>query len=958
MRKPVLLKSLLVAIYILTIFIIESKAQFYNTGDPPNVRWRTFHTSHFQFIFPAEYEQKTREYAVSFDEAWERVAEQLNHQPKSIPVVIHPYVSRSNGLVVWAPKRMEIYPVPPQTIDPQPWMHQLAIHETRHVVQISKLNQGFTKALSFFTGEQSIGLAAGIIPAWFYEGDAVFAETAYSLSGRGRSPSFEMKISAQVSDDEKIFSYDKSQFGSYRDFVPNHYEYGYQMVAYAFEKFGHDFWSETLNFTGRNPFIPFAFRRGMKKQKGISPDDLYQLAVENRKTERKTGNDIQDKSSQTVSPAKTDYINYYSPQYLNANTLVVLKDGPGFVRQIVSLNEQGEEKKLYIPGSLSVNRISANAGKITWSETIPDARWGNQSYSVIRIFDVSTKTETQLTRKTRYYAPSISPSGNYIAAIENDVLNNCYLVILDAWNGKIISRDKTSEGSFLQFPDWTSENEIVMTRQDDKGKHIVSFDTSTGTWSTLLSGGSYDFTRPTGNTETIYFNSTWNGKDDIYALERSSGEFFKLSDSEYGAFEPAMKQNENSIAFADYTHRGFEVRMITAEIKNLIHFIPPEKGPHPYYSSGSEEPVIFRPDEEKAKRFKSKPYSKLGHLFNFHSWAPFSYDFENINPVDNPQIYPGLTLLSQNLINTSVSQLSYAYKNGRHFTSNSLTYSGFLTVMEFGMNYGDDPLIYSGRDTIGPGEIKSDLLNIRARFSIPLNLTMNRYIRGFTPSLQVNYNNSYYHYTLEDKYKRGRVSLDWQLNYYSYLRLAPKDISPRWGSQLRFRYFSSPFEKENFGSIFTTTAIGYLPGLFKHHSIRVRGNYQKQNPVKYLYQSLIEFPRGFHIMRTEILYTLNADYFLPLLYPDLSIPGIIYLKRLRGAAFYDYALNNYRVYNQSLNQIQWMNQNLFSTGAEIIADYHLFRLLFPFSTGIRINYLPQYGEVKTELIFSINLGVF
>jgi hypothetical protein len=236
---------------------------------------------------------------------------------------------------------------------------------------------------------------------------------------------------------------------------------------------------------------------------------------------------------------------------------------------------------------------------------------------------------------------------------------------------------------------------------------------------------------------------------------------------------------------------------------------------------------------------------------------------------------------------------------------------------------------------------------------------MNRYIRGFIPSLQVNYNNSYYHYTLEDKYKRGRVSLDWQLNYYSYLRLAPKDISPRWGSQLRFRYFSSPFEKENFGSIFTTTAIGYLPGLFRHHSIRLRGNYQKQNPVKYRYQSLVESPRGFPpFENTEILYTLNADYFLPLLYPDLSIPGVIYLKRLRGAAFYDYALNNYRVYNQSLNQIQWMNQNLFSTGAEIIADYHLFRLLFPFSTGIRINYLPQYGEVKTELIFSINLGVF
>jgi hypothetical protein len=953
------MKQLTIIAFLLFAGIKISFGQFYKTGDPPgNVRWLSFKSDHFKFIFPDEFELQAREYALTFDQAWERITGQLEHKPKPFPVIIHPYVSRSNGIVIWAPKRMEIYPVPPQHIYPQSWIRQLALHETRHVAQISKLNQGFTKLLSVFTGEQAVGVAAGMIPSWFYEGDAVYAETAFSRFGRGRNPSFEMGIKAQVLDDEKIFSYDKSRFGSYKNYVPSHYEYGYQMISHGSAKFGHETWNKTLDFSGRYPFIPFAFRQGMKNQMGLTPMQLYNELISERKQawEKEISEGI-SASSLNYSPGKDDYVNYTSPQFISETEIAALKDGPGFAKQIVLLEKNGTERKLHVPGFLSVNRISAKAGKITWSETIPGARWGNQSFSVIKVFNLNTGEETKLTRKTRYYAPALSPSGNYIAAVETDPLNNCFLIILDALSGIVQTKEKIEYGSFLQFPEWTNENELVMTVLDEEGKHIMVFDLTSQSWKKLFSGGDYDLSRPTGNEDHIWFNGTWNGKNDIFMLDRKTGTIYQTTFSRHGAFDPAILNQEN-IAFQDYTYMGYDIRILTSEDILQIPFNIPETNPLPYYSSQLEEPIVFEPDEEKSNNFQSKPYGKISNLFHFHSWAPFWFDFTTLDPVSNPDIYPGLTLLSQNLINTAESQLSYAYKNKNHFLSNSFIYSGFLTKIDLGMEYGEMPLVYQGRDTVGLEELDNDLLNFRARFYIPLNLTRSRFVMGLTPYLQINYNNSFYHYTQQNEYKRGNVTLDWRLNLYSYLKMSIRDISPRWGQQFRFRGYSSPFEDENFGSIFHATAIIYFPGLLRHHSISIRGDYQKQIPVKYLYQSLADFPRGFEKRPTEILHSIKSDYYFPVLYPDLNIPGVLYLKRIRGTLYWDYAYNQYRVYNEAANRIDWLGQPLSSGGFELIADYHAFRLLFPFSTGVRVNYLPQYGKVTPELIFSINLNVF
>jgi hypothetical protein len=100
------------------------------------------------------------------------------------------------------------------------------------------LNKGFTRGLSWLFGEQATAIVSGLfVPMWFMEGDAVCTETAISHSGRGRIPSFEMEIRSQMLQ-KGMFSYDKAVFGSYRDFIPDQYVLGYQIVANTRRRFG------------------------------------------------------------------------------------------------------------------------------------------------------------------------------------------------------------------------------------------------------------------------------------------------------------------------------------------------------------------------------------------------------------------------------------------------------------------------------------------------------------------------------------------------------------------------------------------------------------------------------------------------------------------------------------------------------------------------------------------------
>ncbi|NMC41488.1 MAG: hypothetical protein GYA43_10035, partial [Bacteroidales bacterium] len=222
------------SVFVFSAVSLTSYGQYYDTGeDPAGLKWLQVKTDRFRVIYPEKYGTQGIELTKALEEAASDMENLFPVKKSRIPVIVHNYTTQSNGYVAWAPKRMEIYPTPEQNGIPLDANRQLALHELTHVYQMQSLNRGLTKILSVPLGQQFPGVVAALLPQWYMEGEAVFSESILSQSGRGRTPSFQKSLKAISVEKGKMYRYDKIVNGSFRHFVPDHYQSGYQMVAWS-----------------------------------------------------------------------------------------------------------------------------------------------------------------------------------------------------------------------------------------------------------------------------------------------------------------------------------------------------------------------------------------------------------------------------------------------------------------------------------------------------------------------------------------------------------------------------------------------------------------------------------------------------------------------------------------------------------------------------------------------------
>ena len=185
------------------------------------------------------------------------------------------------------------------------------------------------------------------------------------------------------------------------------------------------------------------------------------------------------------------------------------------------------------------------------------------------------------------------------------------------------------------------------------------------------------------------------GVDDIYALDMSSGELRKATDARFGAFEPSVDMDHRRMAWSDYTNKGYNIAVKEIDPSHFETFDPlapiKEQPFFSYHDQAARKQAAFIPPRTDSI-FESKDYSRAGHLFHFHSWSPFWFDYTDPN-IDNPTVSPGITLLSQNILSTAVTSLGYEYRNGQSFLHTNFIYKGWFPVLDFSMTYGGFPTV-------------------------------------------------------------------------------------------------------------------------------------------------------------------------------------------------------------------------------------------------------------------------
>jgi hypothetical protein len=953
------MKFRLVLIILLISAGREVTAQFYNTGqDPASLKWLQIKTRRYTLIYPDSYSPEAIKFARSLDESFSKLGSLYPDTKIRLPVIIHNYTTFSNGYVAWAPKRIEIYPTPGQDGIPEDPVEQLTTHELTHVLQMASLNKGFTKAMSIILGEQFTGAVSAFLPLWFMEGDAVFAESLLSPSGRGRTPAFLKEMKAITLDKPGLYSYDKILAGSLKYYTPDYYKYGYQMIAWSYAKYGPQLWNKTLDMTAKYPFFLNPVNISLLKNARITKSRLYYDTFNSLKlmwkNEEKSINPV---NYSILNPSKRkDYINYYSPVVIGKDSVMAIKTSFSSIPEFVLLDlTDNSEKRIFQPGDMYPYVFSGSDGKIVWVENRPDPNWENRTYSVIKILDVRSKALKQLSFRSRYLAASISPDGRYIAAAENTVRNENYLVVLDASDGSVIDRVPVPGNAYPERPQWSqSGNDITLISLSARGEGIIDWSVKNKEWKTLLDPGRDDLQSALLRNDSLLYVSSSSGTDNAYILTPDK-RMLKVTNSRFGAYDAFFSTGK--VLFSDYSAGGFNI--CSVNIKDASDYSV-KKNIDSSMLVNRFDTIKLKAANQSLTSYNPVPYRKLGHLFRFHSWMPFYGDTEQLK-VDPAAVRPGVTLMSQNQLSTVVTTLGYEYAADKTNQIHAkVTLNGLLPVIESQLDYGANAGIATLNNSIAdPVTIQPGLSFINT-ISLPLNFSTGRFSQFLRPSISDEYNNNYIYIKEKGTYDYGQSIISGSLVFYNYEFSSVRDIYPRWAQVFDLNYNFAPFDNNIYGTLTTLKTAFYFPGILHTHNLRLRYETDIQNPGKLLYFNEASFPRSYNDIVSENLNFLSAEYIMPLFYPDLNLPGVLFIKRFSSQLFYDYAVgkkNHYLI----TKQFHDYSETFSSFGAQITADYFLLRIPFMVSTGVQavwrsINEVPVFELVFNVDVFGMKIG--
>jgi hypothetical protein len=943
---PLFPSSLLFALCSLPLALT---AQYWSAGtDPASIKWQKLKSEHFSIIYPVEMDSSSRYIANAFEHNYSLATKGLDSKPGKWPVIIHNRGITSNAFTPYAPRRIEFLTTPPQDSYAQPWFDQLVIHEFRHSVQYGSVNRGFSKALSYVFGQQATAGVLGVfVPMWFIEGDATVQETAMSLSGRGRSPSFEKGLRAQFLE-KGIYSYDKAYNGSYKDYIPDWYELGYLLVGYARIHYGMDAWSPVMERVGKYPFMLVPFSSALHKQTGKGKSRLYEEIADSLKLcwQRQAENISYTPYERISQPTGKNYTHYDEAVFLNDTLMVVDKVCFDDVNRFMLIDFKGNEKILVTPGlGMLDDALSAAHGMVCWAEEKPDPRWTLQNYGNLKIYDVPTGKQKQLTHRTKYFAPIIADDGSKILAAEVTPEGQNAIVVLDAVTGEVIHRITSPENYFYSQPNWSTDGKkIVSTVLGKKGKSLIMADPGTSRMRTVIPFSYQDIGEPVFYDRFIIYRAPYSGIDNIYAADTMTGEIFQVTSARFGASGPVVSPDGKKLVYSNYTAMGNELVWTLLDQSAWKPLSTVED-----YSVKLYEPLtrqmnfIFDPDSVPRVDYGSKPYRKGLNLFNIHSWAPLAVD------IDNTDLNPGLTLLSQNLLGTSFTRMGYEYnlneETGKYFLSYS--YTGLYPAFDLSLDYGLRRGIHADDSTGEHINYKYHELNLSAGIRIPLRWYVRSWFVGIQPYAGYSYKFLKMEPGTELRFKHDRInSLDYRLYFYAQLRESYRDLIPRWGEAMQLDFRHTPFDGDSANSIFAAQLVVYFPGLARHHGFRIYGGYQDRLSYYYNYSDMINMPRGYSGIYANQVLSGSISYEFPIFYPDWHIGPVIYMKRLKAAVFYDQAW----VYDTE--PVQDYN----SMGVDLTVDFHLFRHFAPLEAGLRSIYFPDSKTVGFEFLYSLNLS--
>ncbi len=910
-------------------------------GNPASLKWQQVNTVNARVIFPAGIDSQANRIANVVKLLTSTTAGTIGGKMRKWNIVLQNQTTIPNAYVRLAPVISELYMIPGQdnfSTGSVRWDDNLIIHEDRHMQQFSNFNNGISKLFSFFLGQEGQLLANGIfIPNYFFEGDAVWQETLVSAQGRGRMPSFYNGFKS-LWQAKKNYPWIKIRSGSYKDFVPDHYPLGYMMVAYGNAKYGQDFWKKVTD----DAMHLKGFNKAIQRYSGKNYLQFYKDAMEFFKQQSLAVEKNTTQLNYITALQKNNVVDYEFPVYISDDSILVTKKSykqPGTFYLLI----KGREQKLRVRDVGIDEYYSYKNGKIVYASFQSDPRWGNRDYSVIKLFDIHTKQQKQLSFKTKYFSPDINEAGTEIIAVNVNPDGNNNLVRMDAASGKIIHSVPNLHNYFFTQTKYINSNSAVSAVRNPDGKMaFVKINLSSGETENLTPFTFNVMGYPFVKGDAVFFSFMNNHADKVFALTVSNKKIYRITNNVNGIYAPSVNERGEMLTSA-FTAGGNQLVKINLssggweEISGEAFINTPDLyTPDALQKNPGANVLYSLPD---TKNTASK-YKKSFQLFNFHSWRP---------TVDDPEF--GYDFYSNNILSSFSNTLSYKYNrtDKSHTVGFTGAYAGWFPVLSINAEHSLNRNI----DTAVGKTVQFNSAKLQGAISIPLSFVGGRTNKFL--NMGAGYNIEPFFYRGIGKNVLNNKAINYVNAFFSFTnqsRQALQNIYPHWAQSISVTYRDAFTFRDSHK--FAGNSSFYFPGLFTNHSLVFNASYQKRDSLPDLFSKSFSYSRGYEALSTRRMYKLGVNYHLPLLYPDFGVANLIFFQRIRANGFYDYTNAKARV-NGVLTEIK--NR---STGGEIYFDTKVWNAL-PVSFGVRFSHLLDQDlinpTVKNRWEFIVPIGL-
>jgi hypothetical protein len=491
------------------------------------------------------------------------------------------------------------------------WLRLVLAHELAHSVHLDEARG----VLGF--GRKVLGRAPYLFPnlltpTWMIEGLATYEETEHTPFGRGRNPDTGMVL-RMAALEERFPKEDQAVYGL--DAWPaglTPYLFGEAFLRFLSQRSG----EKTLPGLARQhsrQVIPFLDELTAHKVTGATFHHQWQLWREDVK--RKAEQELEARRFRGLTPSRaltTRGVRQVGPRFG--------PDGAWIAYTSRSLT-RFPTIRLVRPDGTEDHEVAERNGGSTVSWT-PDGKTlvyaEAERYKIfsthydLRAVDLAKGRVRKITHGLRAYDPDVSPDGQRVVfARKMGDRSELFTIGLD---GRGLAALTTSgAGTEWSSPRWRPQGDRIAAARLLPGGFldVVLVDPASGAVTKLIKDRAKDV-EPTWTPDgaAVVFRSDRDGVSNLHAWRLADGALLRLTNVAGGAFTPSVGPQGDTVAFADYSSRGYDIRVADLD---LAAAAPAEPFVDTYPPPPPAPPPVDTPD---------KPYRPLPSLWP-RFWTPY-----------------------------------------------------------------------------------------------------------------------------------------------------------------------------------------------------------------------------------------------------------------------------------------------------------------------------------------------